>query len=311
MRISFFIVIAFLFGKTDKQAFVFVRRRWPDSSRGRRRRCRQGSISTAVRVRRTPSCSRSARSSAASTSRGPALPSGPARRRIWSTSSDSVNDRRSARRSMTVWPAGRWHGQESAAHKRPIRSSRPARRDGGTGTWYEALRGRALRLPGGRTSTDRNANPGGACRDRREQLLGLGRFGQFDFHDLVFSLDSDRQGQGERHPRFGVKPLAHAQRQPGAAKQPLQAPHQVPMSDQAQVSLLAKSNANSWSNHWFELSPPAARQERRTTISFSGRRAAQPRSSPLPSRSGSAPHVFVHCFPLRARTCSALPGDSS
>ena len=70
-------------------------------------------------------------------------------------------------------------------------------------------------------------------------------FGQLQFHHLVISLDSDRQGQGKRHPWFRMEPLAEAQRQPGAAEQSLQAPHQVAVPDQPQVSLLGKTNAYS------------------------------------------------------------------
>jgi len=115
-------------------------------------------------------------------------------------------------------------------------------------------------------------------RQAQHELLGLRRFGQFKLHDLVASFYADRQCQGKRDAGLGMKPLAQGQRQPGAAKQPLQAPHQVPMTDQTQISLLAKSNAYSWSNHWFELSPPAANGQRRKTISVIRRRFTRRRN---------------------------------
>jgi hypothetical protein len=42
-----------------------------------------------------------------------------------------------------------------------------------------------------------------------------------------------------------MKSLAHAQRHRGAAKQPLETPHQVAMPNQSQVVLLAKTNTYS------------------------------------------------------------------
>jgi hypothetical protein len=79
----------------------------------------------------------------------------------------------------------------------------------------------------------------------QQRCFARNGFGQFEFHHFIDSLDTDRQGQRKRHPRLGVKPLAHAERQVGAAEEPFQAAHQIAMPDQPQVSLLRKTNAYS------------------------------------------------------------------
>ncbi len=82
-------------------------------------------------------------------------------------------------------------------------------------------------------------------RQTPPQLLGGVALGQLEFHHFLDSLNPDRQGQGERHPRFRMKPLTEPQRQPGTVEEPLQTPHQVAVPDQPQVSLLGKTNAYS------------------------------------------------------------------
>ena len=115
-------------------------------------------------------------SSAASTSRGPLLPSGPARRRISSTSADSVQRQQVGAEVDGRARPGRRHGQVGAAQQAgdPLLQAGAAAL-AGHGPAYEALRGWALRLPGGRTSTDRNSSPGGACcASRRDNSSAAG-----------------------------------------------------------------------------------------------------------------------------------------
>jgi hypothetical protein len=51
-----------------------------------------------------------------------------------------------------------------------------------------------------------------------------------------------------------MKSLTEAQRQAGAAEQTLEAPHQIAVPDQPQVSLLGKTNTYSQSNHSSDFS---------------------------------------------------------
>ena len=139
----------------------------------------------------------------------------------------------------------------------PLGQAGAARRGNGDCV-YGAARLGPCGASGGSTSTERNASPGGACRDSRRQLLGRQRFGQLQFHHFVDPSIPTARAKGKRHPRFGMKPFAHASSNPARRNQPLEAPHQVAVPDQTQVSLLAKTNAYSLSNHRFELLPAAA-----------------------------------------------------
>ena len=93
-------------------------------------------------------------------------------------------------------------------------------------------------------------------RQSSPQFFPVVPFGQLDFHHFIDSLDSNRQGQRERHPRFWMKPLAETQRQPCAAEQPLHAPHKVAVSNEPQVSLLAKNGYVLVIEPFVRLSPP-------------------------------------------------------
>jgi len=88
------------------------------------------------------------------------------------------------------------------------------------------------------------------------ELLGKARFDQFHFHHFIDSRDSDGQCRGEADPRLRVIPFAHAELQPGTPEPPLETPGQIPVPDQAQVSLLAKTNAYSLQNHSVLRFPP-------------------------------------------------------
>ena len=161
----FFHLIAFLFGKTDQQAFDFSPQpRGSPSGTDLDGGARQvdALVLQIGQVQRGQNVARS-RSAFGASPKAHLEHVGGQRQRL--EVGAEVDDRAAP---------GRWHGQVGAAQRRPIRSSRPARQPGGTGISYEALRGWALRLPGGRSSTDRNSKPGGACCDSRRDNSSAG-----------------------------------------------------------------------------------------------------------------------------------------
>ena len=200
---------------------------------------RHESISTSVRVRTVPSCSRSPSPSAAKTSRGPALPPGSVCNRISKMSSRSASADNEALRSIGAERLGR-RIEQGGCGKQPLDSffqSGQTRQGnshlvgGADGPGLATARRQDLQ----RLDTQPKGNLG---LESSKQFIGCGRFVQFKFHDFTASFNADRQGQGEVHARLGSIPFAHAWRQPGAAKQPLQAAHHVQVADQAQCRLL-------------------------------------------------------------------------
>ena len=116
------------FGKTDERAFE--RQTVGGWGLGRHE-----SISTSLRVRTIPSCSRSSRPSAANTSRGPALPPGSVFNRICKPSSPSASARSEAAEVDRRGTIGTPDQRVDAESNRWIRSSSPGKRDTGTAIW--------------------------------------------------------------------------------------------------------------------------------------------------------------------------------
>ena len=72
---------------------------------------------------------------------------------------------------------------------------------------------------------------------------------QFQFGDLVAADNSERQGESKDQARFGMEARAVSNRQGRAAEQALEAAHQIVVANQAQVAVLAKTNAEFCKRH--------------------------------------------------------------
>ena len=129
-------------------------------------------------------------------------------------------------------------------------------------------------------------------------------------------FDSHGQGRGEAHPRLGMKSLAHPQRQPGAAKQPLQAPHQVPVPDQRRSPCLQKRIRTRRRTIGSHL-PRRCRCGRGQAFPVCPRMASGSRAEvSLPRRCRSERQTRRHCpgsttAPTAARASSVLLASSS
>ena len=180
---------------------------------------RHESISTSVRVRTIPSCSRSSRPSAANTSRGPALPPGSVFNRISKPPSPSASARSEARRSIGAERLGR-RIERRGCGEQPLDSFfQSGQTRHGNGDLVGGAHGPGLATARRQDLQRLDAQPRGSLGlESSEQFIGWGRCVQFKFHDFTASFNADRQGQGEIHARLGSISLAHAQRQPGAAK---------------------------------------------------------------------------------------------
>ena len=182
------------------------------------------SISTSVRVRAIPSCSRSSRPSAANTSARP----GAAARVGLQPHLQRAFPRRQRKergpevdRRGTIGTPDRQRGCGEQPLDLIVQSGQT--RQGNchaVGGAHGPRHPQAGTRTAGRKDLQRlETQPRGSLGlESSEQFVGWGRFVQFKFHDFAASFNADRQGQREVHARLGAIPPAHAQRQPGAAK---------------------------------------------------------------------------------------------
>ena len=202
--------------------------------------------------------SRSANSSAASTSRGPALGLRvDASSRIWSTPCLERKRLQEAAQVDGRLPLGPLTTGYDAAHepRRAVGRLRGASGGGNRHLVGSAAEPGFARTSGGRTSTPKERQPRrrGAAKPRSSSSA-LCRLGQLQFHHFVQSFDSHGQGRGKARsaawdeiPRSSPEPA----RRGGTAAPCERARSRWP--DQAQVALLAKANTHSLSNHRFAL----------------------------------------------------------